>query len=61
MSWETDVNAHHFYAKEEIKTGGEFQAGGCGVCSVIRGSCDLQEDNSHNWVEGEIEKTKAQT
>ena len=48
------------YAKEKVKIAGEFQAEEPGFCSVMRGSWDVQQDNSHRWEEIRSEKTAAQ-
>ena len=51
---------HIRYAKEKVKIAGEFQAEEPGFCSVIRGSWNVQQDNSHRWKEVRSEKTAAQ-
>lgn len=48
------------YAKGKLKIGGEFQAEKILILFMIRGSCNLQEENSHGWVVGRSEKMGAQ-
>lgn len=59
-SGETDMNAHH-YAKGKIRIDRAFQVENYGFCSVIRGSWDLQELNSHRLGEERSEEMEAQT